>query len=155
MKRGFLCISMFLFSLVCFADDSGILPADQFLSQIFDLVKSFGGLSWTMKIAGIILLVIASMKVSFLKPLWDKMGFAKAIIAPALGLLAGLFSLGPQMSFAGIMAYCLAGSGAIVLHELMDGLKGIPGIGPIYVEMIEIVSKFFMKPDPVPSIEAK
>lgn len=116
------------------------LPVDQFLSQVLEFIKAFGGLSWMMKVAGIIMLVIATMKVSFIRQyVWDKLGFAKAIVAPVLALAAGLLSM-PEFSWGGIVAWLFAGAGALVLHELLDALKGIPGIGGVWVTIIEFLS---------------
>lgn len=107
------------------------VPADQFLGQIFDLVKQFGGLPWAGKISGIILLLIASMKVSFLRPLWDKLGNAKSWAAPLLGMALGIVSLSMsgQLTLAGAFAYFFAGAGAILISELLELVKAIPGIG--------------------------
>lgn len=119
--------------------DSGVQPGDvDFLSQVLNLIQSFGGLPWVGKISAIVLLIVASMKVSFLQPVWKLLGAAQGFVAPVLGLVAGVLNLHP-FSWAGLMAYISAGAGALILHELLDAVKGIPGIGAAYVAGINWV----------------
>jgi hypothetical protein len=131
--------TILLCSAMAFAQTAPVeIPADQFFGQIIDMIRQFGGLSWAGKIAAIVLILIASMKVSFLRPLWDKLGKAKPWAAPVLGLIAGVLSLTVQgsLSFSGVMAYLIAGAGAVLLSEMLELVKVIPGIGPMYVAVI-------------------
>jgi hypothetical protein len=117
------------------------LSTDSLISAVSTVIQNFGGLSWTLKIACIVLLLIAFMKVSFLSSFWAKLGKFQAYAAPVLGLVLGVLTLsvsGP-ISLAGVMAYLAAGSGAILLHELLDTIKAIPGIGAVYVGIIDAV----------------
>lgn len=121
-----------------FADSSVVSPQD-FLMQVFAAIKALGGLSWVMKIASIITLIIASMKVSFLNDLlWAKLGAFKAWAAPVLGLIAGIIML-PHLGLAEVFAYISAGAGAVIFHELLDSIKAIPGLGPVYVTVINLI----------------
>lgn len=120
-----------------FADDQSI-PVDQFLSQVIELVKSFGGLPWMGKVAGVIMLLIASCKVSFLKPMWAKLGAAQVYVPLVLALIGGIVSMQP-ITLPGVVAYMFAGAGAVILHELLDSVKAIPGLGSIYVSIINLV----------------
>ena len=124
------------------------MPTDIFFSQAFELFNQFGGMPWSLKIAAIIMLAIASMKVSFLRPYWDRLGKFKPIAAPLLGLIAGMISLLAQGSFSlpGAMVYLVSGLGAVLLHELLDGVKKIPGVGKVYVAVIEFVQGLLKKP---------
>lgn len=144
--------SSFLLTLLAYAADSD-LPVDQFFNQVIELVKSFGGIPWTMKIAGIIMLIIATMKVTFLRPLWDKLGWIKGFVAGILGLIAGVLMLSKEnmLSFPGVVAYMFSGMGAVVLHQMLDALKQIPGIGPVYVQIID----FIMNLAKAPQVEKK
>lgn len=129
------------------------VPPMDFLAQVLEYVKQFGGLPWVLKIAGIITILLASMKVTFLNNLiWAKLGKAKAWAAPVLGLILGVLSLtsSGQLSLAGILAYISAGAGAVILHELLDTIKGIPGLGPVWVEVINVISSFLGGPKPKP-----
>lgn len=114
------------------------LPATDFFAQLMAAIKAFGGLSWMGKVSSIVLLLVASMKVSFIKPLWDKLGAAKAWAGPVLGLIGGILSLGVDgnITVAGVMAYVASGAGALILHELLDTVKAIPGLGAMYVAVI-------------------
>ena len=121
------------------------IPVDQFLNLVLEAVKNFGGIPWTLKIASILTLILSTMKVSFMRPLWDKLGWAKALAAPVLAIVVGLLSLQP-FSLAGLVAYLFAGAGAIVLHQMLDGVKGIPGVGGAFVSVIEFLQKMLKAP---------
>lgn len=113
-----------------------------FLSSVLASVKSFGGLPWVARIACIVLLIIAAMKVSVLDGLiFNKLGAFKAWAAPILGLAAGLLvlGLGGHITLAGLFAYLGSGSGALLLHELLDTVKAIPGLGSVYVSLIATI----------------
>jgi hypothetical protein len=117
------------------------LSTDSLISAVSTVIQSFGGLSWALKIACIVLLIIASMKVSFLSTFWAKLGKFQAYAAPVLGLVLGILTLSVSgsVTLAGVLAYLAAGSGAILLHELLDTIKAIPGIGQVYVGIIDAV----------------
>lgn len=118
-------------------------PPTDFLTQVLSTVQGLGGMSMLMKLSAVITLVIASMKVGILKDvIWDRLGAAQVWIAPLLGLLAGVAGLGagaqnvtPHLVFA----YVIAGGGAVFLHELLDSLKAVPGLGPVYIKAIDVV----------------
>jgi len=114
-------------------------PDLDFFSQVSQAVSQFGGMSWMLKIASICLLIVASMKVSFLAPLWEKLGALQTWVAPVLGLIAGVLSLGTGLSFPSAIAYIFAGAGAVLLHQLLDSVKAIPGLGAIYVSIISFI----------------
>lgn len=123
------------------------LGLDVFLYQIFEAMSGFGGLPFMMKISAIVLLLIASMKVSALKPLWDKLGPYKAFAAPAFSLIVGIISMvvDKPFSFAGLGAYLFAGAGAIIMHELLDALKAFPSIGAKYQGIISFFQGLLKK----------
>jgi len=119
-------------------------PMD-FLAQVFAAIKAMGGLPWAGKVAAICLLLVASMKVSFIAPLWDKLGAAKVFVAPALALIGGLLSM-DVITLPGAMAYIMAGAGAIAMHQILDAIKAIPGLGAMYVAVIDLISGLLRKP---------
>lgn len=144
--KVFLSVCMLmLFTVVTFAQETVPIPVDTvegFFSQVLSFVKQFGGLPWVLKVAGIAAILISTMKVSVLRELiWDKLGNAKVWAAPLLGLLFGVASLGSNLNWASALAYVSAGAGAIILHELLDSVKGIPGIGSIWLSIIEVIQK--------------
>lgn len=113
-----------------------------FFTALTQSFVAFGGASWALKVTMIIMLLIASMKVSFLdKLIWDKLGRAQALVAPLLGLIGGLLVMGLQsnITLPGIFAYLAAGAGAIGLHEILDWAKAIPGLGAGYVSLINSI----------------
>lgn len=151
MRKIFVFGLVFLISMTCFADGPVIdIPIDQFFNQVIDMIKQFGGIPWTLKVASIIALIISSMKVSFVRVFWDKLGWIKPFVASILGLIAGILVLvnSGNVSFAGVIAYMFAGAGAVILHEMLDSIKGIPGIGPTYVSIIDFIGGLLKKPEP-------
>jgi len=142
-KNFFLCLSMMLFAVFAFAQDTIPAPTETiegFFSQTFTVIKQFGGLPWVLKIAGIAAILISTMKISVLREFtWDKLGNAKVWAAPILGLLFGVASLGTNLTLASALAYISAGAGAIILHELLDSIKAIPGIGSVWVSIIDVI----------------
>lgn len=152
---------LIVFSLLCgasvFAADipqipvEAVITVDQFLGQVLETIRSFGGMPWTLKVAAIIMILVSSMKVSFLRPLWDKLGAFKVLASLVLSLIAGVLTLGvgpESITFQGIVAYLFAGAGSIVLHELLDVIKSLPGVGQIYTAAIEFIQRFLKKPEP-------
>jgi hypothetical protein len=122
------------------------IPVDDFLAELFRVIEGMGGAPGMVKISAIITLLLSSMKVSVLnKVVWQKLGPAKAWAAPSMGLaagIAGLVASGAPLTLPVLVAYFSAGSGAIVLHQLMDSLKQVPGIGGAYLRVIESASKW-------------
>jgi hypothetical protein len=113
----------------------------QLFTDVMAAFQGFGGLAWSMKIAVIVMIVIGLMKISSLSGLWAKLGSAQAWLAPGLGLLLGVLTLGASgtLSWSGIFAYMGSGAGAIALHELLDAVKAIPGLGTAYVSIINFI----------------
>lgn len=134
-------LSFFVFGYA-FADSAVVQPQD-FLAQILQAVAGFGGLSWMGKVSAICLLIVASMKVSFLQPLWAKLPpIVQTLAAPMIALIGGLLGSavgGQSLTLASALAYVGAGGGAVILHELLDGVKTIPGIGAVMVAIINII----------------
>lgn len=144
MKHAWSILMALVFCTVsfvtCYAFASTVEPQD-FFAQMLEVIKNFGGLSTMAKISSVILLIVASMKVTALSGLWDKLGNFKAWLAPALGLVAGIIGIGHDgpITLASVMVYISAGGGAVILHELLDSLKSVPGIGPTYLTIINII----------------
>ncbi len=147
MKKILSLTMMTLFMAITFvvsyamADDSVVAPAD-FFAQVVQFVHDFGGLTSLLKISGLVTLIIASVKVTALNELfWAKLGAAQAWVAPVLGLFGGILGLsqsGP-ITGASVFAWVSAGAGAIILHELLDSIKALPGLGAIYVTIINMI----------------
>lgn len=121
------------------------IPVQTFAGQVLEAIGQFGGLPWVGKIALLITLIIGSMKVTALRQLiWDKLGAAKAWLAPILGLILGVLTLmqGGHLTLAGVLAWVSAGAGALILHELLDSIKKIPGIGAAWVGFIDLIMSY-------------
>lgn len=125
-------------------------------SAVWKLVSGWGGLNYTVKINAIMTILISSMKVSFLAPLWNKIktikitykGVVQTINAQVyfvlfLHIIVGIITQG-NFSLEAILAYVFIGGGSVYFHELADGLKNIPIIGK-GLEWIETIAKYILK----------
>lgn len=121
-----------------------ILPTD-FVMQLVYAIRDMGGAGTLAQVAVIVTLLVSSMKVTVLNQLvWQRLGPFKVLAAPLFALVAGVVGLGAQgapPSLARVVAYLSAGAGAIVLHQLLDALKAVPGLGPWYANALEVVSR--------------
>lgn len=133
------------------------LDVGQFSLLVMQVVMGVkGSVPVGLKIAGIVLLLISLTKVSFLRPLWDKLGAAKAVLAPVLGLVVGflIFQASNPMTFAAVVGYLLSGGGAIMLHEILDAVKSLPMVGPVFKSVIEAIQKLLRAPQAKPVVAA-
>lgn len=136
-----LCLAFALFFPLRGFADGAELPIQDFLTLVLDTVKNFGGLPWMGKVAAICFVLVGSMKVTFLRGLiWDRLGSAKAWAAPILALIGGILSL-EQITLPAVLAYMGAGAGAIILHQLLDLVKALPGIGRFWIMVIDMIAK--------------
>lgn len=118
----------------------GVSPED--LSFFERLVALLG--KWELSAA--IALIVSSFKVSFLRPLWDKLGDFKIWAGPVLGLVAGFLTMGTSLTLEAAFAYITAGAGAIFMHEILDMVKKIPGIGSVWLTIIDIIKSLLRAP---------
>ena len=138
------------------AQAATVLPDGNIFGAVWSLVSGWGGLNYTVKINAIMTILISSMKVSFLKPFWDKIkdikitykGVVQHINAQVYFVLllhigVGIITQG-NYSFTAILAYVFIGGGSVYFHELADGLKNIPIVGKV-LEWIETIAKYVLK----------
>jgi hypothetical protein len=139
-------LSFLFISMVAFAQQVE-LPVQDFFAQVLEAVKGFGGLSWGMKVGVVITILISSMKVSLIRQwTWDKVPASmKVLVAPGLALIAGIVSVG-KWDAPSLMAWVLAGGGAILIDNLLAGVKEIPNVGPKYLRLINFISGILRKP---------
>lgn len=122
-------------------------PDLDFLGQVMQFISNYGGMPTMLKVSGGILLIIALLKTSFIAPMWAKApDLVKTIVAPLLGLAGALISQGSSLTWASAFAFATAGMGAVFLHEILDGVKTIPGLGAIYVTIIGLIEAALFKP---------
>lgn len=117
----------------------------EIFNQLMDLIKNFNGMDVAGKIAGIVLLIIAIVKSSLLRPLWDKAGAWKIVVAPSLSLVVAFVMIQPFEPKA-IFTSLLSGALAVATHELLDAIKNIPGVGPAYVKAITFIQMLLKAP---------
>lgn len=116
--------------------------------------EQFGSFPWATKIASLMLLLIASFKVSrggwvpILSKLWPQEDGKKPIVVLMASLVLGVLMTGAsgQITMARVLTYIGAGAGSILLHEIIDKLKLIPGLGPVYVSTIKLIESLLGKP---------
>jgi hypothetical protein len=139
-----------LIGLSSFAETDTLGTID-FISQLINSLNNFGGASSLVKASIVITLIISSMKVSFLNSLiWAKLGWLKVFTAPTFGLIGGLLTIKSQsVSTYDIIIYLISGGGAVFLHEILDSAKEIKGIGPVYLNIINILTAIFRGPSKI------
>lgn len=128
-----------MFTAYAFAQDAA-LPPEEFFKQVLATLQSLGGMYPTVKLSALITLAISSMKVTYLNTvIWSKLGKLQIWLAPLFGLLAGVLALGRDLTPASALAYITVGMGAVFVHEIFDMIKLIPGIGPFWVFIINMI----------------
>lgn len=146
-----LLIGVKVFAQVEVTDDSS------FFSALFDYIKGFftdntggaaGGATPIAKICGGIILLISTAKVSFLKPLWDKLLTKQEWVAPVLGLLVGILGMVVKGSFDWSFLLTAVASGALApyVHDILDKIKAIPGIGSVWLTIISFIQVVLFAP---------
>lgn len=137
---GIMFVELFLATAV--AQDN--ISVDAFAKQVIEAIAGFGGMPWVVKVSIICALLVSSMKVTFLVPLWDKLGGYKNFAGLTLGLIAGAFYyFGSEGANAGgFVAYVFAGSGASIVAGWLDGLKELPFIGSTLKVVINAIAGF-------------
>lgn len=157
--RFFLVVSLFCMSTIALGEEvtlpsMALSPAD-FLTELADAARHMGGLSTFAKVAVIITLIVSSIKVTaFRDRVWSRLGPAQVLVGPTLALVAGLLGLmgdsGTPLSLASVVAYLTAGGGAILLHQALDALKSLPGLGAPYQKAIATVEQTLGAPPKKP-----
>jgi ABC-type uncharacterized transport system permease subunit len=132
--------------MLVFAQAAPPDPTADFVTLFLKDLNEFGGMSAVAKVSAVVMLLIASMKVNLINEnLWNKLGDGwKTLVGPILAAVAGLvtLSMNGQLDLPHLMVWVTAGAGAVVLHEGLDRVKLIPGIGPTYVALINLVEGF-------------
>jgi hypothetical protein len=116
----------------------------EFLAQVMRTSETIGGLPTLLKVSAVITLLVSSLKVTALRGLiWERLGAGQVLVAPALGLIAGLVGLGTAgpVTLPVVLTYVMAGGGAVFLHELLDAMKALPGLGVAYIRAIEAIQR--------------
>jgi hypothetical protein len=144
-----ICAGMFFFAAyLAHAQEAAPMVAAEmsdadFLLQIVRVVQELGGAKWGASVTLGIVVIISTMKVSVLRRYWDLIGSLKVLVAPSLALIAGLatLKLNPESRdmWPILAAWMIAGSGSIIVHQLLDAVKGLPFVGQKYDLMIEVI----------------
>lgn len=117
----------------------------ELLDQLLKAIALFKMSGIYVGISAVVMLLVASMKNSILRTyVWDKLGGAKVLVAPALSLIAIALETG-SLGLKEMLAAIMTGAGAVALHEFLDALKSMPGIGPMYVKVIDVIGLLLLK----------
>jgi hypothetical protein len=114
-------------------------------SQLYAFITGFATMSTAAKISGIVLLIIAIMKSSFLAPVWAKLGNLQVLVAPVLAIAVSMVAIQP-FTWATFSQSLISGTVAIGVHQLLDGIKTIPGLGSIYISVINFFESILQAP---------
>lgn len=149
MKALLIFITTFL-TFGVFAQDVPVENVDaSFLASAWAWVQSLWSDTPLLgKITGGVILIVSSWKVSFLKPLWDKLGEKQEWVAPVLGLLGGVAALfvNGEFDLSLLLTSIAGGALAPYVHDLLDYLKAIPGIGKVWLTIIDIIKMVLLAP---------
>ena len=85
----------------------------------------------SLTLIGILTFIISLTKMSFLAPLWEKTKPWSALLAPVVGIAIVLIQQ-HCWTIACIWTGITIGAGSIALHEILNIIKGIPGLNKIY-----------------------
>lgn len=155
MKRFYFWLTVLLATFISCVAFAAITTEDMsFFEKFLEYVKTVKDLPLVLQISGAIVLIISTMKVSFIKPLWDKLGEKQEWLAPALGLISGAlmgFADG-KFDWTVLFTYLFAGAGAPYLHDILDKIKAIPGLGQIWLTVIEVIKKLLFAPKETPQV---
>lgn len=114
-------------------------PLEDTLTHLFQAIGDLKGLGFQGLLIAFVTLLVSAMKLSALRPLWDKLGAWQTATAPFLSLvLVAISTATPGIAFSwqAVAVAVTTGAGAIALHELLDALKKAPGLGPILGTLI-------------------
>jgi hypothetical protein len=109
----------------------------------FGTLKGLQGQALTIAIVAIIVRVLLStMKVSVIRQkLWDKLSVeVKAIVPPALGLIAAILAIQP-LTPASVLLGVTSGALAIPLHHLLKAIESLPKINASVKLVVSIAAK--------------
>jgi hypothetical protein len=120
------------------------------LGQLISLIEGLGSMSPQAKIAAIVLFITAVWKSSFLQPYYAALGNAANLVGPVLGLISGVLAIQP-LSWGAVWTGVYGGSLAVLVVALLEAVKSIPGIGSLYVSLINWVEGLLGSPAPEPA----
>lgn len=89
----------------------------------------------------LITLVISIVKLSFFRPLWDRLGDNKVLVAPVLSLIPifhSAFKVADGFSVSGLLLSFTVGPGSIALSKILKALRKKKGVGPVMLGMIKV-----------------
>jgi hypothetical protein len=137
--------ALFLLSSAAIAQEAPSLDLS-WLSAVNDLIRLFSNwqtIGAQAGFAALLTILISTIKISALRPLWDKLGPAKIIAPSLLSLIAYLLTL-QSFSFPVILAAITTGVGAVYLHELLNAIRMLPAVNK-YVLMVVDVLQILLK----------
>lgn len=140
--KFFLMALAVLLPIAAFAQAQAPVTLMAWLGQALTTVQDFisSNMTWQVKAAAVIALIISSMNVTVLNQwIWQKLGNFQIWLAPVLGLVGGLINVYNGGNWSDVLSYAVAGGGAVFVHELLDLIKVLPGIGSLWVSLINMI----------------
>ena len=140
--------SMLIYSVSLFAQvvPTEELPVDKLFEMLLGLVTSWKTMGTPVKITAIIFLLIATMKNSFArKYVWDKLGWAKILVAPVLSMIAFAVTISP-FNLKTVVLALVFGAGASYLANVVKAIREIPGLGTVWVQVMDWIGNLLGKP---------
>lgn len=132
-----------LVPFLAFAQAAAPVDIGTWIGQLASTISQFvsSNVTWQVKAAAVIALIISSMNVTVLNQwVWQKIPSSLQIwFAPLLGLVAGILGVLNGGSWSDVLPYVVAGGGAVFVHELLSMIAAIPGLGPMWVSLINII----------------
>lgn len=154
MKR-IIVFSICVFPFVVFGEDpthavEAVAEVEVGFSDIFSqaikAIESWRSLGWQVGLSGVLAVFISTLKNSFIRRwVWDRLGWSKVLVAPALSLIIVILSVKP-LTFSAVILAIFVGAGAIFIHEMLDSLKDAPFVKRPYNKVIEILASLLKKP---------
>lgn len=149
MFLSMLIMAMFLMTGLAFAQMPEIPASGSFqltVEQLVELFKNWEVISSQMKIAMILVMIIGVVKNSAFESYFKFFGKWKPVVAPTLSLIVAFLFVQP-FTLATALAAITTGVAAGFLSQILDALKTIPGLGSVYVTLIDIIGKLLGKPE--------
>ena len=145
---------------------AAIVPVLAFAQEevsIVELINTVVALAGDAKNLGVLgavaaglTLLISTMKNSLISQYtWDKLpAWSKVFVAPVLSLIAAAIVVTP-FSLKTVGVSLLMGSASIALHDVLDSVKKMPGIGKTWLKVIDVLGKVLRNPKLLEAVMGK
>lgn len=162
---AFVVVAMAVTPLMAFAQEAATQVAgtlavaqaepglDVIFEQVMRAIGDWRAIGWQAGLAAALTALVSTMKNSFLRGLiWSKVPeYLKILVAPVVAILCFGLAMGKDFSMLAFWAAASTGVLAVYFHQVLDALKKAPYIGEKWKWLIDLVGKFFKKPEAPPA----